>query len=178
MSDCHSRGETRQRWTPRPDGLEESVWFTPGYNCPVTGGKGHGVHSMQITWLLRGPAGVVMLTFGTPWTPGELRPGHGLSPDGTRAYRTRGRWSTDPSGWGIGICTPGPQYEGHEAADGCLVLPGGRCYHQNFLSAADEFIGPFMAQGEQVIWDELERRYAELGEADRNALAMREGAEQ
>lgn len=44
MSDCHERGETRIRWAPRLDGLAESVQFTPGYNCPVTGWSGHGVH--------------------------------------------------------------------------------------------------------------------------------------
>jgi hypothetical protein len=160
MSNCHERGETRTRWTSRPDGLEESVQFTPGYNCPRMDMQGHGVHGMEITWLLRGPAGAVQLMFGTDWIPGDLWPGHGISPDGTRSYvRYDGRWSTDPVGRGIGIHSRMPQYEGHEDRGECCVI-GGLCYYEEGLSWADPLVPLFLAKGEQAIWDELETRYA------------------
>lgn len=47
MSACHECGSARIRWTPRPDGLEESVQFQPGYNCPVEGWNGRGVHGSR-----------------------------------------------------------------------------------------------------------------------------------
>lgn len=159
---CHQRGETRVRWTPRPDGLEESVQFRPGYNCPVETMQGHGVHGMEIMWVLKGPAVAVQLIFGTDWTPGKLWPGHGIGPDGVRGWTdSRGRWSGDPSGYGIGAHTRAPQYDSHEIEGECGLL-GGKCYYQEWLSGADELAPRFMAEGEQVIWSELERRYAGL----------------
>lgn len=160
---CHERGETRIRWTPRPDGLEESVQFTPGYNCRRTDMQGHGVHGMEITWLLRGPIGAVQLIFGTDWTPGELFPGHGISPDGTRGRQraTDGPWGTDPNGRGIGVHSRIPQYEGHDDRGECCVI-NGICYYNEGLSQADPLVPLFLAKGEQAIWDELETRYAAI----------------
>jgi hypothetical protein len=164
--DCHTKGAARVRWLPRPDGLEESVQFQPGYNCPEPGWNGHGVHGMEITWLLRGPAGAVQIIFGTDWIPGELRPGHGISPDGSRGWKMHGQnglWSTDPQGRGIGIHSRRPQYESHKA-ERCGLLDGD-CYYDECLSCADPLVPRFMAAGEQVVWDELESRYAALLEA-------------
>jgi|SRR5215472_5303264 len=163
-SRCADRkGETRERWTPRPDGLEESVQFTPGYNCTDNSMRGHGVHGMEITWYLRGPAGAVFLSMGTDWIPGELRPGHGLSPDtGARGFRLHGGgWSTDPSGHGIGYHARRPQYEGQEDAGKCCYI-GGRCFYDIGYSASDEPVREFVLRGEQVIWDTLEARYSDL----------------
>lgn len=162
MASCHTRGAARVRWLPRPDGLEESVQFQPGYNCPVMTMQGHGVRGMEITWLLRGPAGAVQLVFSTDWIPGELYAGHGLSPGGSRGWQmsSSGLWSTDPNGRGIGVHSRVPQYEGHEAGE-CGLLHG-PCFYDEHLSAADQFVPRFMADGEQVIWDELESRYAAL----------------
>lgn len=161
MSKCHIRGETRIRWMPRPDGLEESVQFTPGYNCPDMSMQGHGVHGMEIVWLLRGPAGAVQVIFGTDWIPGELRPGHGISPDGTRGWqRHDGLWSTDPWGRGLGIHSRVPQYEGHRAEE-CGLL-GGPCFYDEHLLGADPLIVPFLERGEQAVWDALESAYGAI----------------
>jgi hypothetical protein len=162
MAACHPRGAARVGWLPRPDGLEESVQFQPGYNCPVMTMQGHGVHGMEITWLLKGPAGAVQLILGTDWTPGDLYPGHGIGPDGSRGWKRHdGLWSSDPGGRGIGTHTRFPQYEGHEPEGPCGLL-NGQCFYNEQLSAADRLVPAFMADGEQVIWDELETRYAAL----------------
>lgn len=166
MSTCHERGQARVRWLPRPDGLEESVQFQPGYNCQRMDMQGHGVHGMEITWILRGPAGAVQLRFGTDWVPGELWPGHGISPDGSRGWRmaSSGLWSTDPHGSGIGVHSHVPQYEDHEAEPICGLI-GAPCYYDEALSAADPIVPLFMADGESAIWEALESRYAQLQEA-------------
>jgi hypothetical protein len=172
MVNCHTRGQARIRWTQREDGLRESVQFQPGYNCPVAGGNGHGVHGMEITWLLRGPAGAVQLVFGTDWTPGELYPGHGISPDGTRGWKraSTGLWSTDPSGRGIGVHALVPQYQDHESAE-CGLLGGAPCFYDEGSSAADPLVPRFLAEGESVIWAELEERYRWASELLHESLA-------
>lgn len=167
MADCHERGETRIRWTPRPDGLEESVQFTPGYNCPVPGGKGHGVHGMEITWILKGPGGAVQLSIASDWIPGKLYPGHGLSPAGHRS-------GSFPMGFGVGCHTRHPQYEGHEP-DGECGMTGRQCYYNHSFSGADPVLPEFMARGEQAIWDALEAEYARITEAERQAGAAGHG---
>ena len=162
MSTCHTRGSVRVRWMPRSDGLEESVQFQPGYNCPEPGWNGHGVHGMEISWFLRGPAGAVRLRMSTDWTPGELYPGHGISPDGTRGWKreTDGLWSTDPCGRGIGFHALVPHWEGQRGEQcGLLDKP---CYYDEHLSGADPLVPRFLADGEQIIWDELEARYASV----------------
>lgn len=159
---CHERGETRIRWASRPDGLEESTQFTPGYNCSDRSMQGHGVHGMEITWLLRGPLGAIQIIFGTDWIPGELSPGHGLSPDGTRGWRRHGShlWSTDPTAFGLGVHSRKPQYPRHESQK-CGLLAGA-CFYNERLSGADKLVGPFLAYGEEVIWNMLEAAYALL----------------
>lgn len=167
MSACHTRGQVRVRWMPRPDGLEESVQFRPGFNCPRTDMQGHGAHGMEIAWLLKGPDIAVQLIFATDWVPGELWPGHGISPDGTRGWKaSSGGWSTDPRGYGIGDHTRWPQYDGHEPQGKCGLL-GGTCWYDESPSAADSLAPRFMADGEGVIWDELEKRYRALQDAYR-----------
>ena len=155
---CHKRGEARVRWAPRPDGLEESVQFTPGYNCPVTGPHGHGVHGMEICWYLRGPKGAVWLRVFTKWTPGELYPGHGLPPDLRISPHDR-----ELDGAGLGCDARWPQYEGHEPSRDVCSLIGAPCYSDMSYTGADEAVRRFVAEGEQVIWDALEAAYADLG---------------
>jgi hypothetical protein len=166
VSDCHDRGSTRIRWNPRPDGLEESVQFVPGFNCPVPGGKSHGVHSMEVRWHLRGPAGAVWLAMTTGWTPGDLYPGHGLPPSGLVRDMTE-----RPDGFGLGYHARIPQYEGHTLSERDCCEIGGPCYSDMSYGGADEPVKRFVAEGEQVIWDALESRYAELQEAEQRAEA-------
>lgn len=158
--DCHARGETRVRWSPRPDGTEESVQFTPGYNCPAEGPFGHGVHGMEICWYLRGPKGTVWLRLFTKWTPGELAPGHGLPPD----LRIRPEDRT-PDAAGAGHHARWPQHEDDEpSADDCPLF-GAPCYQGMSYTGADEAAERFTVEGEQVIWDALEAAYASLSGA-------------
>lgn len=154
---CHERGAVRVRWSPRSDGLEESVQFTPGYNCPVEGGSGHGVHGMEVRWYLRGPAGAAFLTMITDWLPGERRPGHGLSPNGRYEH-----WDLYPGGFGTGCHARVPQYEGQDLSERDCCVISGPCYSDVHLSGADEPVRHFVAEGEQAIWDALETAYARL----------------
>ena len=108
----------------------------------------------------------MQLAISTDWVPGELPPGHGLSPDGSR----RGR---NLHGWGMGYHTRHPQYDGHEP-DGHCGLLGGECYYNQHLSGADPVIPQFLERGEQAVWDVLEAAY-ERTEAERQAEAAGDG---
>ena len=107
-STCHERGETRVRWRKREDGLEECVQFVPGYNCPVEGGSGHGVHGMEVRWFLRGrrrQRGVARHEYRLrAW---RRSPGRGLSPNGRYEH-----WDLYPGGFGARVPRSRPgQYE-------------------------------------------------------------------
>lgn len=156
-SACHTRGETRIRWTPRPDGTEESVQFTPGYNCSDRSMQGHGVHGMEVRWLLRGPKGAVWLCMFTRWTPGDLHPGHGMPPDSRMLAQ-----DLLPSGAGLGYHARDPQYEGQAIDRAECDVIGAPCYGDMSFCGADEPVERFVAEGEQVIWDALESAYADL----------------
>ena len=154
---CHDRGETRIRWSPRPDGTEESVQFVPGYNCRERGPHGHGVHGMEVIWRLRGPSGDVWLAMFTDWIPGERTPGHGLSPSGLNE-----NWMRYPDGAGLGWHSRVPRYEGQEIDREHCDEFGGPCYGDMSFGGADEPVRRFVIEGEQVIWDALEAAYADL----------------
>jgi hypothetical protein len=134
--------------------------FAPGYNCPKPGGQGHGVHGMEIRWYLRGPKGGATLTFSTDWIPGELSPGHGLSPVGSAPRPV----SQYPNGFGLGWCGLVPQYEDQEptAGAGCRLVPGGTCYSDMSFMASDPVAVDFTERGEPAIWEALEGCYADL----------------
>jgi hypothetical protein len=158
MTTCHTRGDTRVRWRKREDGMEESVQFVPGYNCPVTGGQGHGVHGTEIRWFLRGPLGAAWLTVLSDWIPGDRYPGHGLSPSGRNE-----NWDMFPMAYGLGYHARVPQYEGQERdLDDCNLI-GGPCYGGVELGGADEAVKRFVTEGEQVAWDAA---YASLTEGE------------
>ncbi len=166
MAECHSRGIVRVEWRPRPDGLEESTQFVPGYNCPDRSMSGHGVHGMEIHWYLRGPAGGAQFKMGTDWIPGELFPGHGLGPDGVN--RT---WMLYPTGVDVGYHARRPQWEGDQPIhDDCPII-GGTCYYDGSGLRADDVLKRFVVDGEPVIWAELEKVYAELVDEEKRAAA-------
>lgn len=161
----HREREKRICWRPRPDGLEEAVVFTPGYNCPAAGPESHGVHGMEIMWLLRGPAGAVHFVAYTDWIPGRLSAGHGLSPAGSyswESYRHPGEMDY-PDGADLGYHAHVPQWEGQTAGDVCAWI-GARCFCDGSGLAAADLAREFRnsPRGEHVIWEALEGRYADL----------------
>lgn len=164
---CHERGETRTAWHKRADGLEESVQFTPGFNCRERSGKGHGVHGMEIWWLLRGPAGAAQFLLYTDWVPGPLSPGHGLSPDGSvpGKFLHNGE-AMYPMGADLGYHSRRPLYEDQESISDDCVVTGGVCYYDGSTSRAHDLAREFVIKGEDVVWKALESAYSDLACAD------------
>lgn len=151
----------------RDDGMEESVQFVRGYNCEARGPRSHGVHGMEIWWYLRGPLGGAQFRLSTDWIPGQLSPGHGLSPDGTcgcmhRSLVTGRLEQYWPSGADVGYHARVPQWEEQEPIhDDCPVI-GGVCYYDGSGMRAHHLAREFVELGEHVIWAELEKVYADI----------------
>jgi hypothetical protein len=157
---CHDKGPVRTAWRSRDDGLEECVRFVPGYNCSDDSGLGHGVHGMEIEWMLRGPAGAAVLKLSTDWIPGPRRPGHGLMPDGSYLW-AHGDGSPRWPG-GAGLYYHYASQPGAEGADeDCPIVPGW-CRGDTHYGGADDAVRRFPAEGEAVIWAELEAAYARI----------------
>ena len=169
---CNERPSPRVRWTPRPDGMEESVQFELGYNCPRRDPGQHGVHGMGISWYLRGPAGGAQFRVYTNWIPGLLSPGHGLPPLGMSFPRRD--YEHYPVGSDVGYHARRPQYEGQEPIhDNCPII-GGPCYYDGSGMRAERLAHRFIEEGEEVIWAELESVYAGLLAEDREAERVAE----
>jgi hypothetical protein len=138
------------------------VQFTPGYNCADRGMRGHGVHGMEIRWLLRGPAGAAQFLLYSDWIPGQLSPGHGLMPDGSYSWQSVRGDPLYPMGADVGYHARRPQFDGQDPmSDECIVL-GGPCYYDGSGMRADKLTKVFVQFGEQAVWDELESVYADL----------------
>jgi len=174
-SDCHERGDTRIRWHARPDGLEESVQFTPGYNCTDMSMRGHGVHGMEVRWGLRGPLGGAQFLIYTDWLPGQRFPGHGLRPDGSYSWSDSRGEPFYPMGADVGYHAKRPQYEGQHVTSDACDFTNGSCYYDGSGLRADKLAKIFVQFGEQAIWDELESVYADLATEDREAKAAENG---
>src|SRR5690348_1689920 len=148
---CHHHGETRIRWRKREsDGLLESVRFTPGFVCPLSGPKGHGWHGMDMTWALRGTKGATTFKISTGWIPGEKKNSvtH-LFPRGTDI--------------GYHSLLPFDHKEPERCRmDSCPVLDGQACYYDGPVADAGPLLELFLVWGEQIIWDELKQLYHEV----------------
>jgi len=147
---CCGQAEAEVRWFPHNDVLQRAVVFEPGFACPVTGGHGHGIHGMQIRWLLRGPRGAVQFLVFTDWVPGRKT-------DPATAFMF-------PMGADLGYHAVVPQYEGDSGPRPCEYLPGGQCYCDGSGLQAMDLMPEFIAWGEPAIWAVLEERYASLEE--------------
>lgn len=146
---CCKHPPGRLAWRPRPDGLEEAVMFTPGYDCPRRGMDGHGHKGMEISWYLRGPAGAAVFTLDTDWFPaGEAG------------------WPHGPVGKVIGSHGHRPKHESQDPQSLDCDLTGGLCFWNFSCLRAAELVPRFRRLGEPVIWAELQCLYEDLAFRD------------
>ena len=160
--------------------FERKVMFVPGYNyLHETGPKRRGQHGMAVQFFLLGDEGVVHWIFNTMWTPlGEvdkpdpLNPGRDLHEpvhcDYTRLEDygigpSRFGYVRPPSGTDIGHHWPTPLYDGEHERTNCEWLsrdgtPRG-CYSDGSGLRADEILRRFIAEGDTIVWAELETYY-------------------
>ena len=140
------------RWFQHNEGLQRAVIFEPGYND--RGGK-YGVHGMGIRWLLRGKYGAVQFLMNAGWVPGEKM--------------RLAIADCFPTGFNLGYHALVPHYEGQDSMGPCEYLDGKECFYDGSGLAADDLMHEFIREGERVVWEKLESRYADLAEFERGA---------
>lgn len=139
------------------DKLEHRIDWEPGHDCirfkcafggercrPGSGGS-HGIHGLQIRWLVIGAKGAVQFLLYTGWLP---EPETDLfSPVKT---------ITLPADLGYHSLTP--QYEEQSAMD-CELLPGGKCYYDGSGLNAQAPFTTLCNDGINALWAYLDAYY-------------------
>jgi len=120
--------------------------------------KNYGISSMRIWFILKGSRGAVQVLIGTKLYLTSVvkeyqRKNIDLFEDETFTC------------WDVGYHSPKPMFEGQEICDNeCKALDGEPCYYDGSSLIGDE-LGLhklFEEQGEEPIWEFLEKEYYEV----------------
>jgi len=143
--------------------LERSVTFNAGYDCwkfkckfgsdrciPGAGGS-HGIHGLEIRFLVKGEHGAVQFLIFTGWLPQYAE--HDLGYVNVRSWCKSEVMPAD-----LGYHSKKPMYEGHKPME-CKILDGEPCYYDGSgLQAADAMYALVNA-GDEGLWTFLEGYY-------------------
>ena len=108
---------------------------------------------IRIRFVLLGPEGATQFLWNV-WTKGRME------------YPFEYVYA--PEGWDVGFHALAPRdWQEESDARDCDIVPGGRCYYDGSSLQGEELGKRFMAEGEEVVWAELEERYRDwlLGES-------------
>lgn len=135
--------------------LIHKITFEPGHDCirfkckwghaacrPEEGGS-HGIHGLEIRFLVVGEEGAVQFLLYTGWPP-EPKTGPQHS----------GRVPAD-----LGYHARTPQYEGQSSMGPCGFLEGDECYYDGTSLGADEPFRILCNDGDEALWAFLEAEY-------------------
>lgn len=143
------------------DTLERRIEWEPGFDCirfecrygkdtckPGAGGS-HGVHGLQIRWLVIGDKGAVQFLLFTNWMVEPER------------FNARSAFAPLPADLGYHSRTP--QYEGQTPFD-CEYVPDGKCYYDGSGVNAQEPFAVLCNDGIDALWAYLESYYQHVFE--------------
>jgi len=135
--------------------FERSVAFEPGHDCirfecvngspdckPGAGGS-HGIHGMQIRWILKGEKGAVQFLLFAGWLP---------EPTQLDFSKVRPAMPAD-----LGYHAREPHYAGHSSTK-CDLL-GAECYSDGSGLNAHEPFRILCNEGGEALWEFLESYY-------------------
>lgn len=144
------------------------IRFEPGYNCfsgcskgsercePGAGGF-HGQHGMSIRFILHGHEGSVQWLIYTSWTPAGVDGEH-REPKGSHwlerpfmAADLGYHWDTNPYDDGDWL-----------RQDSCDLRLQGHCFYDGSGLNAERLVEPFLAGGEDAVWQHLFEFYEEV----------------
>ena len=154
--------------------MEHIVNFRAGHDCikfeckydsercfPGKGGS-HGVHGLEIIFIVKGEKGAVQFLLFTGWLPQKTQ---------TDTYAIRD-WGNRMMPADLGYHAREPQYEGHrQATSSCEYCGGEPCYYDGSGLHASDALYALVNQGEEGLWKFLEAYYLAIFEgADYPAL--------
>jgi hypothetical protein len=124
--------------------------------------KNHGIHGVEITFMLKRGQYAVDWTVFTNWQLPHVTE-ETLEKHADDVYRLR--LFTQPSGAGVSFHSPVPTYEGQEAREGCTIT-GGVCYSDVGFTLGDSLMPLLIEKGDDAVWAELDRLLAEMMERE------------
>lgn len=156
-TDCHHRAPIGAviDTTSDPDGFVRSVYFEPGFVCPVP--RLHGRHGMQLRFTLGTHEGVTQLVLSlSDWLPNSV----GLLGDIAGKH---GTMSAD-----LGHHWPAPTYEGEHRHETCEYLSGGSCWYDGSGLNAGPVLHTLVTDGIDAMWAELRGYWEQCNESALN----------
>jgi len=117
--------------------------------------KNYGIHGMNLRFVLIGPKGATQFLVYTNW----MLPQNRKDEEMVKAYLL------EPLPADIGYHAHVPQYEDQKPfTDHCEYLDDQLCYYDGSSLQSKVVFDRFVEFGEEVVWDELHKRYDELKE--------------
>lgn len=126
-------------WHEQPDGTERMTVFVPGYVCPRSGWGSHGVHGMEIRWVVRRENYAVSWGVMTSWRPDRDGPVAEIGWPIADAIMWHRPIATE-NGW-------------HRTECGFI---DGDCYSDLSFAQGVALKATFLREGEAAIWRVLE----------------------
>lgn len=134
-------------WMDKNAITQKIIQFKPAFDKrDPDPSKNYGIHCMDIYMVLKGEKGAISFCIYTGWY---------LPQNQENSARPRGAC----------ICyhSPKAKYEDQQISqEECEYLDNKPCYCDCSYIAADELFEQFVAQGEEVVWSELQDRYDHL----------------
>jgi len=158
-----AKGETMR--TIDTDGFERQVEWSPAYDKRPKnpGDPDYGVHGMELHFILLGPKGDLATQFVlyTNWHLPHVEKELDAKLDSRFPHL-----SCHPLPSDLGYHSAWPTYEDQSAMGHCDILSCGNCHYDGSGPglAARDLYERFVAEGEEVVWTELRRRYDHLAQ--------------
>lgn len=129
------------------NGLERIISFRPGYICEM-GPQGHGVHGMDLIFVVKGEKGAIQFLLFTGWMPNwteysQPQPYHPIPAE-------------------LGVHSRAPLYESQAVICRPCQWLGGTCYYLGSVLQAESAFKLFVKEGEEALWKHLEATYNDI----------------
>lgn len=124
--------------------------------------KNYGVGALTFRFVLKGPLGAVQFVMSSGWYLTHVRP---KMAQHDRDWLNEGHDSllhSAPMAFDLGYHSPSPRYEEQSKMEHCDILPHGQCYYDGSTLNAEPVMEQFIAEGEEAVWQELEKYYQNL----------------
>jgi hypothetical protein len=145
--------------------LEHITRFTAGHDCikfkcrwdkvdcVPNGGGSHGVHGVNLLFLVKGDKGAVQFLIYTGWLPQSAKSGV--------CGRFIDEWGGNALPANLGFHSPVPTYDGQSVStDACKCLDGEPCYYDGSGLKANDAMYALVNGGDVALWEFLEGYYA------------------
>ena len=140
--------------------LVRLVEWTPAFDKRhADPSKNYGIHGMEVKFVLKGPSAATQFVIYTNWHLAHVQKQSDSRGEDAKYLHL----SCHPLPADVGYHSLVPVYEGQTAiTESCPYLNGKPCYYDGSSLQAEELYWRFVAEGDAVVWKELESRYNDI----------------